>query len=255
MPRLPRIESKTGFYHVMLRGNARQILFESDADRLAFLHYLDRAIDEPDYALIAWCLMDNHVHLLVYDPEGKTAVVVKRFATSYAMRFNRRADRVGHVFQGRYRCQPIDSERQLLEVVRYIHNNPVEAGVCAARDYPWSSYSEYVGDSVRCETEPVLEMLGGPTAFESFCAEKTTCAYEPVFGKRPTEEQLIEVARSLLDVDDPSMVKTLPIGERNLLLLRLRDGGFSIRQTERVTGVGRGAVERVFSSDRHLIAT
>lgn len=246
MSRVPRTKSKTGYYHVMLRGNARQILFESDSDRRAFLATLDRSLEEPGLRLIAWCLMDNHVHLLVDDPEGKISHAIRRLATSYAMRYNRKADRVGHVFQDRFRSQPIDTERQLLEVVRYIHNNPEEAGICPAGEYPWSSYSEYTGHSIRCGTDSVLEMLGGAEGFRSFCSERASIAYQPSFGKKPTEQMLIESALELLGVDDLSIIKSMSVDQRNRALAKLRDGGFSIRQAERVTGIGRGAIERAF---------
>ncbi len=248
MPRVRRPISSTGYYHVMIRGNSRQILFESDDDRTAFLAALDRALDEPGMRLLAWCLMDNHVHLLIDDPNGMLSQAMKRVEVTYAIRYNRKADRVGHVFQDRFRSIPIESDEQLLKTAGYIHNNPVKADICPADEYPWSSYSEYVGHATHCDTSTVLEMLGGVEEFKSFVAACLDEAYDPWSGKRPTGDQLIASALELLGVDDLSSVKGLPIDQRNRALIILRDGGFSIRQAERVTGIGRGTIERVFLS-------
>ena len=139
MPRLPRRVAKSGFYHVVLYANGRQNLFEDDADRLAFLDMFVAAARNHGASILAWCLMANHVHLLLEDPGDCLSELMRSLATRYAQRFNRRGGHVGHVFQGRFYSSPVEGESYLLEAMRYIHNNPAKAGVCAAEDYPWSS--------------------------------------------------------------------------------------------------------------------
>lgn len=244
MPRTARRKSASGFYHVVVRGNGRQSLFEDDADRCAFLGLLDRAVEGSGVRVIAWCLMANHVHLVLEDPEGSMAGVMKSLETSYAQRYNKRHDHVGHVFQQRYFSSPIESEAYLLEAVRYVHNNPAKARLCSAEEYPWSSYHEYVGCPQHADTGPVLEMLGGPDAFATFIRDDASLTYRPPVRPRIPDGAVGAVAAEVLGPVRASDLKGLEKRERDALLCELRDAGLSVRQIERLTGIGRGIVER-----------
>ncbi|MDD2215255.1 MAG: transposase [Eubacteriales bacterium] len=164
MPRHQRILSKTGIYHVMMRGNERKNLFAGEEDKLRFLDTLFAKKDETRFFLYAYCLMDNHVHLLVREgPEG-LATMMKRINTSYAYYFNQKNHRVGHLFQDRFKSEPIENERYLLAVTRYIHNNPVKAGIVKKPErYKWSSYNSYLNpylpESKIVDTEFILSIL------------------------------------------------------------------------------------------------
>lgn len=245
MPRVQRRISSTGFYHIMLRGNARQLLFESDADREVLLGYLDRALAATSVELIAWCLMDTHIHLLISDPDCKASGFVKRFATGYAMYFNKKADRVGHVFQDRFKSVPIESDNQLLQTVNYIHRNPEDAHICRMEEWDWSSYHEYVGRSVRTNTRIVIDMIDGLDKFVAFSAENRAphvVLTEPSMASR---HDIIAAAQSIAQVADLSTLKGMPKKMRDAALARLRDAGLSIRQIERLTGIGRGTISKV----------
>lgn len=242
MPRVCRQVSESGIYHVMLRGNARQLLFESEADMNAFLGMLDAVLERYDLDLLAWCLMDNHVHLVLEDPKGSLSIAMKSLEVRYARRFNGFADRVGHVFQDRFLSKPIDTDAYLLESVRYVHNNSRDIGVDPA-DYRWSSYAEYVGSATRTNTERVLELIGGPERFPEFCDERVAAGYEVAAFRRADEAAVIRAARELLGLDDLQVIKTLPKSERNHHLVRLREElRLSIRALERLTGIGRGTI-------------
>jgi putative transposase len=145
MPRHQRILSETGTYHVMLRGNERKNLFLDNEDKQRFLDTLFVKKKETGFLIYAYCLMDNHVHLLVREaPEG-LANMMKRINTSYAYYFNKKTHRVGHLFQDRFKSEPIEDERNLLAVIRYIHDNPVKAGIVKKTEqYRWSSYDSYL---------------------------------------------------------------------------------------------------------------
>ena len=125
MPRGPRKQSEQGYYHVMLRGAGRQILFEEDRDRHEFLGHLTDAMPVFCIELIAWCLMDNHVHLLVCDPKNQLASFMHAVSTRYALYYNAKSGHVEPVFQGRFKSKPIDTDEYLLQAVRYIHDNPL----------------------------------------------------------------------------------------------------------------------------------
>ena len=166
--RIPRVQSTADIYHVIARGTGRQIIFEDDDDRQRFLMYLSAALRDAGAELLAWCLMENHVHLLIHAPLPDLSAAMRRVCGTYALRFNAKTGRVGHLFQDRFKSEAVSDDAYLMTVVRYIHENPAKAGVGAVDAYPWSSYREYVGAPVLCTTDFVLEVFGGVDNFAAF---------------------------------------------------------------------------------------
>ena len=247
MPRTSRRVAESGHYHVMLRGNGKQVIFEDDVDRRAFLDALSRALEDPGLSLLAWCLMTNHVHLLFRDDSDCLSSAMHALATKYAGHFNSRTGHVGSVFDGRFKSVPIESNAQLVAAVRCIHDNPKKAGICPAADYPWSSFGEYAGvEGVCCLTEvdSVLDMLGGPDGFLAMSSEVVPNDYCFRSGKRIPEEDVPEIARAALYPLDPRTLRETFGVERGRALLALKDAGLSLKQIERVTGIGRYAVQK-----------
>lgn len=145
MARHARLESPTSYYHVMIRGNNREFVFLRREQKARYLEALAEEVEEGSIALAAWCLMDNHVHLVVKADLSSLAAAMKSVNTSYAMSFNLYEERIGHVFQDRFRSEIVRDDRHLLTVIRYVHNNPRKAGlVTDAAGYPWSSYGGYL---------------------------------------------------------------------------------------------------------------
>ncbi len=142
--RTSRKRSETGFYHVILRGNGKQNLFETDKDRAAFMEAARSSFSRDSVTLIAWCLMDNHVHLIIDDPLDRISTAIQRVTSTYARYFNHSFGHSGHVFEGRYGSVPIIDDEQLLAAVKYVHNNPLKGMGITPDRYPWCSYSEYV---------------------------------------------------------------------------------------------------------------
>lgn len=146
MPRQRRKLSKSNIYHVMERGNERKAIFLDDEDRKRFITMLLSKNEDNEYSVYAYCLMDNHVHLLINEKEDSLSRIMQRLSISYAGYFNRKYTRIGHLFQDRFKSEPVEDDRYLLAVIRYIHQNPVKAGIVKrVRDYKWSSYGEYLG--------------------------------------------------------------------------------------------------------------
>jgi REP element-mobilizing transposase RayT len=146
MPRQARVKSKTGIYHVMLKGIDDRDIFLDDDDRSKFLEQLLKSKEKGDFSLLAYCLMDNHVHLLIEENEeiGKS---IKRMAVGYVLWHNYKYGRKGHLFQNRFNSEAVETESYFLTVVRYIHQNPVKAGIVHfPGDYYWSSYQQYLAD-------------------------------------------------------------------------------------------------------------
>jgi len=141
MARPLRLEYAGAVYHITSRGNAKQAIFRDDADRETFLGIVGSTVRQFRWVLYAYCLMGNHYHLLVETPVPNLSRGMRHVNGLYTQRFNRRHDRVGHLFQGRFGAILVERETYLLELVRYIALNPVRAGIApAAEDWRWSSH-------------------------------------------------------------------------------------------------------------------
>ena len=135
MPRQARKKSNSGVYHIMLRGINRQLIFEDDEDMQRFIETLKRYKDECGYSLYAFCLMGNHIHLLLKEGEEPISTILKRIAGSYVYWYNWKYGRSGHLFQDRFKSEPVEDDAYFLTVLRYIHQNPVKARICKKADW------------------------------------------------------------------------------------------------------------------------
>jgi REP element-mobilizing transposase RayT len=141
MSRPLRIEFAGALYHVTSRGDGQEVIFLGDEDKHRFLDVLSELVHDFNWAVHAYCLMDNHYHLLIETPEGNLSRGMRQLNGVYTQRFNRRHGRVGHVFQGRYKAIIVQKESYLLELARYVVLNPVRAHMVHTPDqWPWSSY-------------------------------------------------------------------------------------------------------------------
>lgn len=163
MARKPRIEFEGALYHVITRGNQKQRIFRGTEDYERYLKILGDYKTRYDFALYAYVLMRSHVHLLMETKEAPLSRILQGINQSYTMYFNRRYATVGHLFQGRYKAILCDRDSYLLSLVKYIHMNPVRAGVAKTLDaYPWSSHESYVWETKAggmVDTELVLKMF------------------------------------------------------------------------------------------------
>ncbi len=184
----PPIFTAQGFYHVYNRGHNRQTIFFDAKDYRRYLKRLGEYLIKHDVTLLAYCLMPNHVHLLLrQDDEEPIDRFIHRLHTAYTMYFNIKYERVGAVFQGRFKAKLVDSDEYLLHVSRYIHINPIEIVQDYAQGralsvelgkYPWSSYGEYLksGPENLCDLSIIQNYfsnspLRGKTTYRSFINE------------------------------------------------------------------------------------
>ena len=217
MPRTARHKSESGYYHVILRGIGKQILFEDDEDNERFLSTVQRYRLELGFELVAYCLMENHVHLLLHDAKDQLDLIMKKIAGSYAYYFNRKYDRSGHLFQDRYGSEAVEDDEYLLTVIRYIHRNPEKAGIAKAGAYRWSSYDAYLRPRADVDHAWALELIGGPERFEQFM-------------EKAAEGNCLDIRERAAIRDDAAR--------------ELKDMGMSVRQLERLTGINRGVVQK-----------
>lgn len=148
--RAARRESESGYYHVVARGNGKQIIFESNDDRATFVRMLGESSSAAGVKIIAWCLMENHVHMVLEDADGRMSEAMRMLLSRYARYFNERTGHVGHVFQERFFSEPIEGDRYLLAAVRYVHLNPERAGVCPAGELSVEQLSGVPGRARPC---------------------------------------------------------------------------------------------------------
>jgi putative transposase len=165
--RPPRVHVPDGFYHLILRGNNRRDIYLDERDRAQWESWVVRGLERTGVRLHAFCWMSNHVHMLAQPDRAPVGEFVRQAATHYARWFNLRRQRTGHLFERRHRAIVVEGDIYLLQLVRYIHLNPVVAGVCRnAADYCWSSHRQYLGLERRpwLTTSFVLDCFGASTA-------------------------------------------------------------------------------------------
>lgn len=245
MPRAPRQRSDTGYYHITLRGNGKQNLFEHDEDRAAFMDAARSSFTRSEISLVAWCLMDNHVHLIIDDPLDHLSEALHRVASTYARYFNRTFGHTGHVFEGRYGSVPILDDKQLLAAVKYVHNNPLKGMGITPDRYPWCSYSEYAsGVSRFADIDTLLELLGGTQAFVAFSINDDASVYRPACKKYADEDERAALAHQVFESFGCTAtgVKELPKKTRNQVLKALCECGLTVKHVQRLTGIGEWTI-------------
>ena len=261
MPRKARVHSTTGIYHVMLRGLNGQDLFHEDEDYFFFqnrLFLLSHPKDakgesmEPFCHIYAYCLMSNHVHLMLR-PEGKElSEVVKSLAVSYARYYNNAKSRRGYLFQDRFRSEPVEDFNYIITLFRYIHQNPVKAGlVNDVDDYRWSSWHEYASESGNalpiCEKSFILDQvdLSHLSSWVKQPLDSDDCFHleEDV---QPSDDDIRKMLFEMLQAGDSlDAITNLPKKERNEIIISALHKGAGIRQLERITGIGYSMIQRL----------
>lgn len=168
MPRQPRLNVPGGLFHIIARGIERRRIFLDKSDYADFLDRLSIGLEKSKCRCYAWALMPNHFHLLIQAGSMGTTPLMRRLLTGYAGHFNRRYTRSGHLFQNRYKSILCDKDTYFLELVRYIHLNPVRAKLVSTIDqlksYPWTGHGTLLGEKPRVsqETDEVLNLFGPP---------------------------------------------------------------------------------------------
>ncbi len=257
MPRKPRLRSPSGIYHIMVRGIGKMDLFHAPIDYEKYLASLYRVRKQVSLQLYAYCLMKNHVHLLIEEGKESISLTMKRLGVSYSLYYNKRHERVGHVFQGRYRSEAIKNEQQFMKCCRYIHNNPVKAGMVAfAENYPWTSYRAYVKrfpDGLT-DTQPLLQMYSSDDEdsrreLKSF-TEQVQADEQMFIGFTvppiSRQELLVRVKR-ILEEEGISIngIRTIPREQRQRILRKLKkESGGSFRGLAEILGVSRSSISR-----------
>lgn len=249
MPRRPRQLAESGAYHVMLRGVNRDVLFLEASDYERFLHALRVSKELSGCAVLAYCLMNNHVHLVLRTTREPVGAVVKRFGVRYAGWFNHKYGRVGPVFQDRFRSKPVETDSYLVTLIRYVWNNPVVAGLVAhPEDYRWSS-RRILGTPTSLVDETQLRALLAiePAHLDLATDEGADAAKPRGGGRRPkfSDDEATLMMRHAGGVDAPEDFALLGRAAQRRVVSVLRTGGVPYAQLARVTGRSVGTIHRI----------
>jgi len=220
--RKPRVHFPGALYHVISRGNQRQTIFRSDADRRRYLELLNHYGARYQFQLRAYVLMSNHVHLLMEVGKHPLAKIMQGLQQSYTLYFNRKYKLVGHLFQGRYKDILCDRDCYLLELVRYIHLNPGRSKIVADPvDYVWSSHRDYLNTATAraaiVQSELILEQFAPNLAqarrkYEEFVLEGIGAGHRDDFydvkeQRFLGDDQFVEKINRSLDLDPPPTIR------------------------------------------------
>lgn len=199
-----------------------------------------------DVSIIAWAFMENHLHLLVSTSLAGLSSFMGSLLTSYSQAFNGKHGHVGHVFQGRYHSEPVETDSHLLEAVRYIHLNPLSSGINLLEDYYWSSYRQYLGKAGICDTSLVLHQFPSIEDFKAFHDCKADQAIVFLNGYRPRidDAEAAGIAESIFGPHFSDKIVSMKKGERDRAVQRLYLAGLSGSQITRLLGLGRNIVQR-----------
>jgi len=245
MPRKARQESSTGIYHVMLRGINQENIFHDREDNLKFLDVVKEAKAICNFKLYSYCLMGNHVHLLLRAEEN-LGQIFKRIGVAYVYWYNLKYKRVGHLFQDRFKSEVVENNEYFLTVLRYIHQNPIKAGMVKdIQAYEYSSYGEYIGQPNLVDIKFALDIIGSKqfvnfhkTEGEATCLEITNAPH------RLNDAEAIKIIEAIFRCTSMQELQALDTNKRTIALSKLKAKGLSIRQISRLTGFSKGIVER-----------
>lgn len=251
LARQPRHHSESGIYHIMLRGIDRQAIFLDDEDRERFLLTLQLCKEISNFQLYAYCLMGNHIHLLLrVMTEGESLEqIFKRIGVRYVAWYNRKYGRTGHLFQDRFLSEPVDAEAYLWTVLPYIHQNPVKAGICHfPEEYPWSSYREYLcQEEGFCDCGTILDWLSEnrDAAIEQIRQLHKKQMDAPCLDmeqRKPSDREIQEYLLKICGTSKITELQSLSSSERDRTIQELKKKRASLRQISRLTGWPVGIV-------------
>lgn len=254
MPRRPREKSETGIYHIILRGSNKLEIFHDDEDSMRFLDILEKYKKKSGMEIYGWCLMGNHIHLLLGEGTEELSVTMKRIGVSFVWYYNSKYGTTGHLFQDRYRSEKVENDEYLLTVVRYIHQNPVKAGIVKrAEGWKWSSCLGYYGKrsypSRLLDKEFVLRIFSDDkntaiTRFKEFNErENEDECLDDTIRIRLTDEEVKRKVKDFLPGLEIMQIKNLPKPKRDEIIHNIkRIEGTTQRQIARILGISSSLV-------------
>ena len=242
MSRLARAISGSGVYHILFRGVNQQNIFEEEADFKKIKETITMVKEDLKFEIYAYCFMSNHVHIVLKEKNlGDISLIMKRVLTKYARWYNIKYGRSGALIANRYKSVPVEVDEYFLQLIRYIHQNPIKAGVVEkVEDYPYSSFLEYINKSDLANTDFLLKMVS-KKEFIRFHQEIGSMTFRVTDSKKKTDEDVLRFLKKRYNINNPKSISKLSKSERNKILAELKNE-FPVRHLQRVTGISRGVI-------------
>ena len=254
MPRKPRIISSTGIYHIVIRSINQHIIFEEDFDYQKFLLIMSDCKKSTDIDIYAYCIMDNHIHLLLRATLNTLSSFFQSLGTRFVRWYNTKYSRSGHLFQDRFFSVPVETNSQYLSTLTYIHNNPVKANICLSpSEYRWSSYNAFYG-----EKNPLIsvsfsyDIAGSKESLLKYFANTDINSEDQEFSsiylqsKRfISDEKALAVFKAVTNLNSTSEVTNLKKPIRNNYVRRLHQNNLTQKQIARLMDISIATVRRI----------
>lgn len=260
MPRNSRESQKSysNVYHLILRSINQQEIFYDNDDRSKFLRCLKITKEKYHYDLYSYILMDNHIHLLIMDKGDSLSKIVQSLATSYAMYFNKKYNRIGHVFYNRFKSKYVESFPYFLNIIRYIHFNCEKATICAFDRFHWSSYHEFFRIATLVDTAKVFKMIEmDQEEFQHFHEEyRRLKGFEndnfELEGINLDDELAIQKIKEVFKIDNLVDIQNFNNKKRDEIISEMtRIEGIKKSQLARILGVSERLIYRAIEKNKN----
>lgn len=254
MPRKPRIISSSGIYHIILRSINQHIIFEEDADYQKFLYILSDCKLKYDIDIYAYCLMDNHIHLLLHSNPESLSSLFQSLGTRFVRWYNSKYSRSGHLFQDRFYSSPIENDSHYLAALTYIHYNPVKANISQyPSEYRWSSFNAFYG-----QNNPLInvsfsyDIAGSKDLLQKLFSSQNEVETSFYFSDDHkavthfiTDEQALSIFKEMTGLSSASDAQFLPRETRNKYIKLLHRKKATAKQIARLMDISTSTVKRI----------
>ena len=244
MSRLARTISESRVYHILFRGVNQQNIFEEASDFEKLKETIATVKQDLHFEIYAYCFMNNHVHIVLKEKSlGDISLIMKRILTKYARWYNIKYGRSGALIANRYKSVPVEIDEYFLQLIRYVHQNPIKAGIAEkVEDYPYSSFIEYINESDLTNTDFLLQMIS-LKEFVDYHEEIEIMKFRVTDSKRKTDEDVLMFLKRHYNIENPQNISKFSKIDRNKILAELKKE-FSVRHLQRITGISRGVIPK-----------
>lgn len=240
-------------YHIIFKGNDSQDIFYDDQDRRIFLKHLIDTREEFEYKIYAYCLMTNHIHMIIKSEKEVLSKAMQCLMSRYVRYFNKKYKRTGTLVQGRFKSKNIENQKYFLEVCRYVHRNPENAGIAKTENYKWSSYNEYIGKEKIIDKKVLLEYFENDiNKFIDYTIQNDKYENLEEFAEyeiieKLNDEQVANIIIDMFNIDTMSEISTF---FKKQTKEQLKE---NIRKVKRIKGTNKTQIARIIRVSRWTI--
>lgn len=253
MPRKCRNYAMSKIYHIIIKGIDEQNIFYDDRDRRIFLEYLSITKKDYNYNIFSYCLMDNHIHMVIKSEKEFLSNAMKSLMIRYVQYFNKKYKRTGNLFQNRFKSKNVENQRYFLEVCRYVHRNPENVGIARTQDYEWSSYKEYIGKEKLIDKNILMHYFDNDiNNFVEYTKQLRPDENLNDFAEYEIIEKLKDndVEKIIGKIFDIEEISEIPYFFKDLAEDKLQK---AIRKLKLIKGSNKTQIARIVRINRHII--